>query len=166
MDEVWMPIKGFEGLYEISNFGRVKSLARTRITKAGGLCLVRQQFLRVRSDKDGYKEVALSKGAKLYYFRVHRLVAAAFIPNPNHLPVINHIDENPANNNVSNLEWCSVRYNNRYSRHKVSKPVICNGVEYPSIRALSRSIGVDAKSIRAHLKKGGAIKGKYIVSLP
>lgn len=157
MDEKWLPINGFEGMYEVSNFGRVKSCTRTRLSKAGSLSVVRERIRKPRPDKNGYLEVALCKNGKLQYFRCHRLVAEAFIPNPDHLPVINHKDENVSNNIVSNLEWCSVSYNTSYSIYKQSQRVICNGVEFPSIKALSRHLGVDSKGIRYVVKKGGGL---------
>lgn len=165
MDEFWKPIPGFEGMYEVSNIGRVKSCKRMRISRSGSLALVKERMLKPRADKNGYLEVALCKDGKLHYFRCHRLVAMAFIPNPNHLPVINHKDENVANNQVSNLEWCSVSYNTAFSVYKRSQRVLCNGVEYPSIRSLSRQLGIDTKTIRYHLNLGGGtILGKYQVT--
>lgn len=164
MTELWKDVQGFEGAYMVSNLGRVKSLRRTRKTKGGGLCDVPERILAQNTDKDGYKEVALSKNHKLYYFRVHRLVAIAFIPNPNNFPLINHKDENPANNYVGNLEWCTYSYNTSYSNYKISHRVICNGVIYPSIRALSRALNVDCKGIRYRLEVGGLFKGKYHIT--
>ena len=112
--EQWRPVEGFEGLYEISNFGRVKSLKfdKERILKPG-------------KDGDGYLSVSLWSDGKRNAFKVHRLVASAFIPNPMGLPEINHRDENPSNNEVGNIEWCSRLYNINYGTRteKVSKPV-------------------------------------------
>lgn len=164
MKEIWKDIQGFEGAYMVSNFGRVKSMARTRKSRGGCLCPVPEKILSQSTDKDGYKDVALSKNHKLYFFRVHRLVAMAFIPNPNNYPLINHKDENPANNNVQNLEWCNQSYNTSYSNYKVSHRVLCNGVVYPSIRSLARAINSDCKGIRYRLKKGGLFKGKYYIT--
>lgn len=165
MEELWKPIPGFDGMYEVSNMGRVKSCKRTRKSKAGSLSNVQERILKQRSDKNGYKEIALSKDGKLHFFRCHRLVAMAFIPNPNHFPVINHKDEDVTNNMVSNLEWCSVSYNTRYSVYKVSHRVICDGVEFPSIRSLARHLNIDPKIIRYRLGKGGGkIPGNHIIS--
>lgn len=101
--EIWKNIAGFEG-YQVSNFGRVKSFygKKERILKAG-----------LRSN--GYLNVILCKNGKMKCFLIHRLVANAFIDNPDNLPVINHIDENKQNNQVSNLEWCTYSYNNSYN---------------------------------------------------
>lgn len=101
INEQWRPVKGFEGLYEVSNLGRVKSLKYGKILKPG-------------MTKDGYLFVILCRNGKMKYFKVHRLVATAFIPNPMDLPEVNHKDENKINNVVSNIEWCSRRYNVNY----------------------------------------------------
>ena len=105
MEEVWRDIQGYEGLYQVSNLGSVKSFPRSR-TKGG---IVTQHF-----DKKGYKIVVLSKRSEIKVFKVHRLVATAFIPNPKKLPQVNHKDENKVNNSVDNLEWCDNLYNARY----------------------------------------------------
>ena len=101
---MWKDIKGYEGLYQVSDTGEVKSLARTRNSKNGCICPVPECIRKQKTDKDGYKEVALCKDGKTKHCRVHRLVAEAFIDNPNNYSVVNHKDENPANNNVDNLE--------------------------------------------------------------
>lgn len=99
--EIWKDISGYEGRYMISNLGRVKSFVKTL------------PFIRKQSNKKGnYKEVNLKNLDKSYsYFTVHRLVASAFIPNPENKPFINHIDCNTENNVVSNLEWCTPKEN-------------------------------------------------------
>ena len=101
--EIWKEIQGFEGLYEVSTKGRVRNLRTGRILGGG-------------YGNHGYRFVNL-KGKN---YMVHRLVALAFIPNPNNLPQVNHIDERKDNNDVSNLEWCTASYNTNYSSHKCS----------------------------------------------
>lgn len=109
--EEWRAIKGYEGLYEVSNTGRVRTI------KKGNPYVLKMY------DKFGYKDVILWKNNKMKNKRVHRLVAEAFIPNPNLYPIINHKDENRSNNNVENLEWCTYKYNSNYknSRKRCSK---------------------------------------------
>nr|DAH80889.1 MAG TPA: homing endonuclease [Caudoviricetes sp.] len=104
--EVWRPIKGFEGRYEVSNLGKVRSLNYKRTGKIKEMSLV--------PDGREYLQVALSKDGSPVKYRVNRLVAIAFIPNPNELPQVNHIDEDKTNNHVTNLEWCSAKYNTNH----------------------------------------------------
>lgn len=110
MNEQWKDIKGYEGLYRVSNLGRVKGL--NRVDSIGRKVI--GGIMRSSNDKDGYKLITLCKKAKRTTYKVHRLVAQAFIPNPNDLPQINHIDEDRTNNCIENLEWCTSQYNNNY----------------------------------------------------
>ena len=112
--EEWKDIKGYEGLYQISNEGRVKSLQREIVYKDGRKKVLEEKILRNILSDLGYYHVMLSKDGVPKRYKVHRLVAKAFIPNPNNLPIINHKDENPKNNVVDNLEWCTQGYNVRY----------------------------------------------------
>ena len=108
--EEWRDIDEYEGYYQVSNYGKVKSLPRkTR----NGSCKC-EKILTPGNDKDGYKIVNLYKDTGKKTYRVHRLVAEAFLENPNNLPEINHKDENPANNMIDNLEWCTSKYNSNY----------------------------------------------------
>lgn len=104
--EIWKDIGGYDGLYQISNLGNVKSLY---FHSTRNPSLLRQENMRY-----GYKRVTLSKDGETKRFSVHRLVALAFIPNPDNYPCINHKDENPSNNRSENLEWCTVQYNTNY----------------------------------------------------
>lgn len=117
MEEIWKDIKGYENLYQISTYGNVRSLPHIRSTGTGK-CLQKGKILKPAIQKIGYKFVVLSKNGKTKGFRVHRLVAEAFIPNPDNLPQVNHKDENKLNNNINNLEWCSAIYNNNYGTKK------------------------------------------------
>lgn len=118
MSEQWKPIKGYEGFYEISNFGRVKSIKRvvTSKTKNGkpSTKMLKERILSLQKSTNGYVQVGLSKEKEVRIYRVHRLVADAFIANPDNLPEVNHIDEDRTNNNADNLEWCTHEYNNNY----------------------------------------------------
>jgi len=113
MEEIWKDIKGYEGLYRVSNLGRVKSLKRVVYRSNGHLKTVRERILKAGIDGCGYLIVRLSKDGKGKTFAVHKLVAMVFL---NHTPcghkmVVNHIDNDPANNRVSNLEIISQREN-------------------------------------------------------
>lgn len=114
MEEIWKNIPGYEGIYVVSNFGKVKSLQRTRKGSYGSIMIVYEKILNHKIDKDGYHIVTLSKEGKTKCIGVHRLVAQAFLKNFNNLPMVNHKDEDPSNNRVDNLEWCDVKYNNNY----------------------------------------------------
>lgn len=103
MEEIFVDIKGYEGLYQISNLGRIKSLL-----------FGKEKILKGSKDKDGYLKIILCKEEKHKTYKVHRLVATAFIPNPNGYRCVNHKDEDKANNCVENLEWCSNKYNSNY----------------------------------------------------
>lgn len=116
MQEEWKDVKGYEGIYQVSNLGRIKSLKNNKIRKNV-------------KDKIGYERIMLSKNNKIKLHYIHRLVAEAFIPNPNNLPQVNHKDEIKSNNIANNLEWCTQEYNNIYGnriktvKEKLSKEI-------------------------------------------
>lgn len=112
--EIWKDIIGYEGLYQISNLGSVKSLERYRAYKNGKPRHMKSKKLIPGRSKCGYYTVVLYKEGKRKTHTIHRLVAKAFIPNPNNYPYVNHIDENKTNNHISNLEWCTASYNSRH----------------------------------------------------
>lgn len=108
--ELWKDIQNYEGLYQISSHGRVKSFQKSTKHRCAD-----EYFLVPHRMKNGYLQVTLYSGNKSKRkFLIHRLVAEAFIPNPQNLPQINHKDENKQNNHVDNLEWCTAVYNNKY----------------------------------------------------
>lgn len=115
MIEEWRQIPGYEGLYEVSSYGRVRSLDRYVKSSYGAYRLHKGKVLSSGIRPDGYLIVCLQERM----FRVHRLVAEVFIPNPDNLPQVNHKDEDKTNNNVDNLEWCDAKYNNNYGTARI-----------------------------------------------
>jgi hypothetical protein len=113
--ELWKDIKGYEGMYQVSNYGNVRSLDRYDSIgrfKTGTI-------LSEGDNGNGYKNVQLYKDGQGRMYYVHRLVAEAFIPNPDNLPQVNHMDEDKSNNCVTNLEWCTNEYNSNYGNHNL-----------------------------------------------
>ena len=109
--EIWKDIIGFEGMYQISNYGNVKSLKKK---KQHSDYLLKPFFI-----KNGYLKTQLSKNNVCYRPLIHRLVAMHFIDNPNNYKEVNHKDENKTNNRVDNLEWCDRKYNVNYGTAKL-----------------------------------------------
>lgn len=155
--EQWKPIPQFEGIYEISNLGRVRSLDRYDNVNH----FHKGRIMKQGTSTAGYKQVGLRDGKRLFTVKpIHRLVALAFLPNPNNLPCVNHIDENKENNTVVNLEWCTVLHNNCHGTRlervalKEGKHVVkldANFVivdEYPSINEAARKNGLFKDAIR------------------
>lgn len=162
LNEIWKDIKGYEGIYQVSNFGRIRNIVTGKPIK-----LIRL--------KNGYFQVNLCVNGKPKPFYVHRLVAIAFIPNPNNYKYVNHKDENPANNCASNLEWCTHKYNCNYgTRNKrlsenhsgifntnKSKPILQYDLEgkfikeWPSAKEVERQLGFASTNIAK------CLKGKY-----
>lgn len=125
MEEIWKDVIGYEGLYQISNLGNVKSYTRyVNVSHRGysGKRILHGKQLKP-TDLQGYLVVMLIKEHKYHTCRINRLVAQAFISNPDNLPCVNHKDENKHNNCVDNLEWCTRNYNDNYGtrNQKISK---------------------------------------------
>lgn len=127
MSEIWKDIEGYEGFYQVSDMGRVKSLARMSKNKNGRPLPIRERILSIRTNEGKHIKVTLSNESYTKDFLVHILVARHFISNPNDRQMINHIDHDPTNNNDWNLEWTTMRENvthgllRRGSRKKTSK---------------------------------------------
>lgn len=129
---MWKAIKGFEGIYEVSDRGEIRSLDRTLHFKYKDR-FYKGAIKRQQTGTNGYKIVKLYKGdKKRYTFSVHRLVAEAFLEKPSYAECINHKDGNRTNNNVNNLEWCTYSYNN-YDIYK-RNPNCRKGIKIPSRR--------------------------------
>ena len=129
MSEVWRDVVGYEGLYQVSSGGRVKSLER-KVPKLNGERTVKERILKPRGNRGGYLQVNLyAGGGKPKKFYVHRLVCEAFHDNPDNKPQVNHVNEDKADNRACNLEWCTAEENtnfgtrNERSRKTLSKPV-------------------------------------------
>jgi hypothetical protein len=104
--EVWKDINGYEGLYQISNLGRVKSLDREK-WNGKGFELLKEKIIKPFIDKKSYLGIGLSKNGKKKNYRLHRLIAEHFITNPENKPTIDHIDRNISNNSLDNLRWAT-----------------------------------------------------------
>ena len=147
-EEIWKDIKGFEGHYQVSDKGRVRSL------KYG-----KERILKPERTHNGYLRVGLLKNRNRKMFMVHRLVGQAFLSNSHNLPQINHKDEDKTNNRVENLEWCDGKYNMNYGTRtqrvteKVSKPVLQYSKdgefirEWKSTHTVERNLGYSKGNI-------------------
>ena len=156
---MWKDIKGFEGYYQVSDDGRVRSVDRVVYQTNGHPLSYKGHIMKQTLAPNGYYVVNLRNGTKPHALTVHRLVAEAFIPNINCLPTINHIDGDKKNNHVSNLEWVSYGDNNVHALiHNLRKPrcgtpvVYCDKdgnyiAKYSSIREASKATGYNACSI-------------------
>lgn len=181
MKEIWKDIKGYKGLYQISNLGNVKSLKRNiKLSNQYGAKFkkrVDEKILKQSINKYGYCSVILSKNNKNKWFSIHRLVALNFIPNPNNYKCVNHKDENKQNNNVENLEWCTYKYNNNYGnrinkvREKTKKKINQYDINniliksWNSIIEASNNLKINRHSIisccKGKQKTAGGFKWQY-----
>lgn len=108
--EEWRPIKGYEGQYEVSNHGRIKSLSREENNRT-----LKDRIMKQYVGKTGYMQVRLCKNNQTKLWKVHDLIAKSFIENPYDFPIVNHKDGNKINNDISNLEWCSYSHNIKHA---------------------------------------------------
>lgn len=155
--EEWRTIIGYDGLYEVSNYGNVRSVQRKVKTKGGAIRNSPGRLLMQKVARNGYKQVHLMKENVGRWYLVHRLVAIAFVPNQANLPQVNHKDENKQNNRCDNLEWVTASHNCRYGhrndkmvaeRSKKVECIIGNDVKtYNSIREAARLTGISASHI-------------------
>lgn len=162
MNEIWRDIEGYEGLYQVSNKGRVKSL------KYG-----KERILKSHDNGRGYVDVQLSKDSTRKYIKVHRLVAQAFIPNQNNLSEVNHKDENKKNNCVENLQWMRHIDNCNYGtrNERISRKILQYSKsgefirEWPGAREVERVLSINHSDIiqccRGRYKSAGGFVWRY-----
>lgn len=182
-NETWKDIAGYEGIYQISNLGRIMSCERDVKCGPGGKGikhLYSHLMYPATSKKTGYVEVALSFNHKMSYKLIHRLVAEAFIPNPDNLPQVNHKDGNKQNNQACNLEWVSCSDNIKHAvssgltrtgqlwndSHKTNcKSVKCieTGKVYLSMYEAGRDVGMSGEYVSIGAQTGKAVKGLHFV---
>ena len=171
--EVWKSPPGYDGLYLVSSFGRVRSLPRMVRKWRGKSCvleLFEGQILTPYETKKGYLSVRLYKDGKSHDFPVHRLVLLTFVPNPENFPQVNHRDEDKKNNRLDNLEWCSAEYNMNYGhcRDTIRRPVAQYTKlmefkkEFDSIISASRETGICATNIWSCAKRKRPSAGGFI----
>ena len=164
--EEWRKVVGYEGLYEVSSYGRVKRLPfmSYTTTKRNGKNVKLPRFfdggiLKGTVCRNGYRRLTLSKNGLNYYLNVHTIVAMAFLPNEKHLPCINHKNEIKTDNRVENLEWCTYKYNNEYNGckerarktriSKIGRPCRATNIKDGSVREFSslseawRTLGIN-----------------------
>lgn len=180
MFEQWRDVKGFEGVYQVSNLGRVRSVSHYVNIRNNNKRLVIGRILKQWKTCNGYMQVKTSKKYGSKHLNVHRLVAIAFIDNPENLSIVNHKDENKSNNLVTNLEWCSKSYNSLYGhtqeklRHHKVKAVRMLDKNNNKLLAVFDSMitaeeqkGVSASQIsgvcRGIRKTAGGFKWEYVL---
>lgn len=184
MKENWKPVPGYEDFYEVSDCGNVRSIAVYSAKCQRIIQRKSPRMLRQETSQDGYKRVLLSLYGQHRHFSVHRLVAFAFIPNPDNLPEVNHKDENSANNHAGNLEWCMPSYNSNYgtlpqriSKRQTNAPYHSKQVAqlsmdgkviatFPSTREAERQTGISSDCIcrvcKGRSSHAGGYKWKYV----
>lgn len=169
-NEIWKDVVGYEGIYEVSNFGRVRTHKnKTTFTKQHGIRKWKQRILKEKSKNNRDVRFSLWKNGKSKDFLAHRLVALAFIPNPENKKTVNHIDGNPKNNKVDNLEWATHYENNNHAfdnrliatSHEV---VLVNqktnkAQTFRSLSQASNFLGFCSGYISNRLKRGKKIEG-------
>lgn len=165
--EIWKPVVGYEGIYEISSLGRVRGMDRYYTNSMGTKVFVPGQPIAVNIMKrTGYPHVSLNKEGRRKGHFIHRLIAEAFLPNPDNLPCVNHKDENRANSVLSNIEWCSYRYNLMYKDSNKRRGIVKHQhfVENGRIRSV-RQYDTDGTFIKEYPEGMYQIKREYGISV-
>ena len=163
LKEVWRNIPHYEGLYQVSNLGRVKALAREKANHTCGRWIQSECIMSISYTGDGYEKVSLTDiNHKRKTERIHRLVALAFIPNPNNLPEVNHINCIRDDNRVENLEWITHAENIAYTSkcgHKSKKKIYCIETQevFNTSTEASKVNGGDAGNIRKSARSEGKL---------
>ena len=166
-NEEWRDVVGYEGLYQVSDQGRVKNLERTFIDKIGRERYVKECILKPGMDKGGYLRVGLCDGEKRKTFKVHRLVCEAFHENPDNKPQVNHINEIKTDNRASNLEWATARENSNFGTRNErlgkarSKPVAQYAQDGELIKVWPSTMEVERQAGFSNGNISQAANGKY-----
>ena len=160
-NEIWKDISNYEGLYQVSNLGNIRSLDRYTNGR-NSKRLIKGKILKAFKDKDGYMNVNLYKNAKIKQFKVSRLVAEAFIPNPNNLPQVNHKNEIKSDNCVDNLEWMTLIDNCNYGTRnaRISKKINQYDLEGNFIKTWNSIIQIEREFNIFHSRIIEACKGQ------
>lgn len=178
MREIWKPIKGYEGLYSVSNMGRVKSLAGKQRGSGKGTPIYQSEDIDVKPCmlRTGYLGFNLCQDGEKKHALLHRIVATAFVPNPDNLPQVNHKDGNKRNNRADNLEWVTAKQNVRHAFdtgihlptiHKEQCKVLQvtdregNTQTFPSMAEAARHLGVTRQSITNCIRRGVSNRKGY-----
>lgn len=178
MEEIWKDIKEYEGLYQCSNYGNIRSLDRYIYERSGKKQFRKGQIIIPRINKNGYLQFALNKESKRKMVYVHVIVATTFIENPNKFKTVNHKDGNKLNNNIENLEWCSYSENNLHAYKSLNKKPATDGANpkavymidtvnktleyFESITDTSHSIDLSHTQINRYIHSNKKWKGRYI----
>lgn len=177
MNEVWKPVPSYEGLYEVSNLGNFRAVDRYVPSRWGHDRLYHGKPMLTETTYDNYQRIVLMKNGVKRRFMAHRLVALAFIPNPQNKPEVNHIDGNKSNNIVSNLEWCTASENTQHafrtglckaSKLKcTSKKTLCieTGKIWVSQNDAARELKVNSSTMAACIRRHGTCKGRHYVNI-
>ena len=164
---LWKEIEGYEGQYLVSDEGQIFSLPRVVSNGKGDYVREGRIIKQGLRGKNGlmYAFVGLTANAVTKRVAVHRLVAKAFVENPNNYDVVNHLDHNPLNNRADNLEWCTQQYNNEYGHNKPVAQYDTEGnklAEYKNITTASQMTGVNRRAINNCLTEWSKTAGGYV----
>lgn len=181
---MWKDVAGYENLYQVSNLGRVKRLSHVIISNFGihknckitlkeRVLKTESRVTRGRGLEIGYVRCSLSKNGVSKNYCVHKLVAQAFIPNPENKPQVDHIDTNTLNNRVDNLRWVTCLENNNneltkirfYEKHGVKVKELTTGLVFKTITECSKHFNLNDSTVRVYLCKGKSLKGYHFIKL-